>query len=416
MTPLLMMSLLGLALIIPAFLNDDTSEEEAQQPEPEQDPLAPEPEDETVASEPEAGPIVAGPEGEPVGPETPVEPEEVLLPATATLEEATNTVTVTTAPEETGTLYTVANRVDAFNGESNFLYETSVFLVPEGVDLEAAINAAIEESESTFYYDILSDIGARELGYWFFDPAAAEGETGAIQDFEYPEGIDREFLQIYSINFGDGGQITHVRDIDGEEGLADGIEELVTNTTIASIENNGGDFVTMPTDFDGTLTVLETTTNYFFEGQLIRTDVSVGYLTVDQGTDFGTAVLSLTEEVTQTPTDEGFDTVTDGTLTEEEFFFGVPGTSFLGSTGISIIEYDTDGNILFEQTNGGLGVTANVDIMRYEVQVAAVATPAASGGTLSWNTSSFAGVVTRFDDIVNLPSEAGVVVSSSTSF
>ena len=254
MTPI---ALVGIALLIPVFLDNDDDSDDAETPVEPTEPV------------------------EPIEPVEPVEPTKPLTPATATLDAATNTVTVTTDPEETGTIYTVVNCVDFFDGASNFVYETSVILVPEGVDL-------LEEVGPSFYYDIISDIGATELGFWSFAPSAAEGEEGAIQDFIYPEGVETEFLQIYSTNFGDGGQVAEVVEVESEDNLAEDIEELITNTTIASIEDNGGTVVTLPTDFEGELAVLETTTNYFFEDQLVRTDISVGFLAVDEGTDFGT--------------------------------------------------------------------------------------------------------------------------------
>ena len=118
--------------------------------------------------------------------------------------------------------------------------------------------------------------------------------------------------------------------------------------------------------------------------------------------------------MTQTPTSEGFETVTDGTLIEDEFYFGVSSTNHLGSNGVSIIECDVDGNIIYEETNGGLGVTANVDIVRLDVQVVSVTTRAAADNTLSWNTPFYAGVVNSFSNIENTAAEAGAVGSSST--
>jgi hypothetical protein len=107
--------------------------------------------------------------------------------------------------------------VDAISGDGlgNFAYETSILLVPEGVDLSDAIDTALLNGESAFYYDILRDLGVTELGFWAFDPEASEGDPDAIRDFVYPEGAETAFAQIYSTNFGDGGQIDAVIDVSG---------------------------------------------------------------------------------------------------------------------------------------------------------------------------------------------------------
>ena len=392
MTPIALIALVGIALLIPVFLDNDDESDDAETPVEPTEPV------------------------EPIEPVEPVEPTEPLPPATATLDAATNTVTVTTDPEETGTIYTVANRVDFFDGASNFVYETSVILVPEGIDFQEEAGPPFEDGDPIFYYDILSDIGATELGFWSFDPSAAEGEEGAIQDFIYPEGVETGFLQIYSTNFGDGGQVDEVVEVESEDNLADDIEELITSPTIALIEDNGGTVVTLPTDFDGELAVLETTTDYFFEDQLVRTDVALRYFTVAEGGDFATSVLSLADEVSQTPTSEGTHyVVSDGSLTETELFSSGPGIAPLTTTGVSIIEYGVDGNTILEETAGGLGVTANVDIMRFEAHIDSVAIPTAAGNAQNWNTAFNGGVVTSFGNIANTPAEDGAVDGSSIS-
>lgn len=333
------------------------------------------------------------------------EDEPTVLPATATLNAATNTVTVEADPEETGTILTVANRVDAVNGDgsSNFIYETSVILVPEGIDIETEFDALEEANGTTFYSDILTEIGATELGFWAFDPAADEGEEGAIPDFVYPDGADTEFVQIYSTNFGDGGQIDAVVDVAGEGNLTDGIEDYVSDFIITQVD--GGAVVTVPTDFSGELAILETTKDFFFEGQLVRTDVTVATLAVDAGTDFTASTIALADEVTQTPTDAGSNNViTDGSLTEEEFFLEVPGTEFQGSFGVSVTEFDTNGNLVSEQGIGDLGTSANADITRYAVRVTSAAIPASGENGIMWEAPSrFAGVVTSFGTIENVP-------------
>lgn len=392
MSILLLMSLLGLTLLIPTLTDGESNaQEDTVDPEDTVDA------EDTVDPE---DPIYAE---DTVDPEDTADAEEdaLLLPATATLNETTNVVTVTTDPEETGTLHIVANRVDFINGSgSNFVHETSVFLVPDGVDLADEVETVLESGDSAFYYSVLSDIGATELGYWAYDPSAADGSTDAIPDFEYPAGIDTEFLQIYSTNFGDGGQINVVVDVASEEALTDGIEDYISSTTIALLESNGGAIVTLPNNFEGELVVLETTTDYFFEGQLVRTDVTVGFATLDEATDFATSALTLADQATETATSEGADyAITDGSLTVNEFVNQVPGTATLGSFGVSTIEYDTDGNVASEQIAGGLGVTSNVDIVRFEVQAVGEAT---IGSSSLWYAPTHSGLVTSFGNAENI--------------
>jgi hypothetical protein len=383
MSALALMSLLGLALFLPVLMNSD-DDENAEPSEPV-DPVDP---------------------GDPIDPVDPVEPEEPILPASATLDEATNTVTVTTDPDETGTIYTVANRVDAVTGndEANFVYETSVILVPEGVDLSEAIDEVLENGDSAYYYDILEDIGARELGFWAFEPGAAEGAEGAIQNFVYPEGAMTAFAQIYSVNFGDGGQIDAVIDVAGQDDLTDDIGEFISNTSFALVEDNGGAIVTLPSLFEGDLVVLETTEDYFFEGRLVRTDVTMQFATLDDGVNFATAALTLADQSTQTTTAVGTDyAIPDGSLTGTEFFREVPGAPFIGfSYGVSSTEFNADGTVLSEVVTGGIGTTSNVDIVRYEVQVRGQATPSSNPDN-TWDIQSGAGIVTGFGDALNIP-------------
>jgi len=322
MSPLALLALLGLTLLVPLFTSDSEDDEAPI------DPIDPE---------------------EPVDPSDPMDP---LEPATATLDAASNTVTVTTDPDETGTLYTVASRVDAVNGdgETTFVYEAAVVLAPEGVDLVAEINAAIEGGGSTFYYD--------------------------------PAGSEPEFLQLYTTNFGDGGQIDTVVDVSDQAGLTEG-----------------------PSDFEGELAVFETTTDYFFDGQLVRTEVLMQFAALTPDTDFAAAALALAEgEVTQTPTPEGaVYAIGDGSLTAAEFLNDVPGADPLEfSYGVSTIEYDTDGSILSERITGGVGITANVDIQRYTVLAEGTALPTNAPDN-RWAPSADAAVITAFADAQNIP-------------
>jgi|TARA_B110000908_G_C10205093_1_gene427309 hypothetical protein len=397
MTPLVPLSLFGIALLIPVFSgtdddNDITVGDESSEPVDTVEPVDP--------SEP-LDPII----------ET---PEEPIVSATATLDDSTSIVTVTTNPEETGTIYTVANRVDFLNGESNFNYETAVILVPQGVDLGEEFEAGKLNGGSAFYNEFLLNLGATQLGSFTLDPAAAEGVEGALPNFIYPEGTNTEFLQIYSVNFGDGAQIETIVDVEGERNLTDSIDGYVTDFTTDLVEGNGGANITTPTEFDGSLAILETTIDYIFEGDLVRTDVSVAVLSVDVGTDFTTSAITLAEAVTQTPTDAGTNVVTDGTLTELELFTDVPGTEFQGSYGVSVVEYDTDGNVVGGRVDGGLGVSTDANIERFALRVTAAVTPG-NGGSEFWNTSSFSGVVTSFGNVENTPAGTGAV-ESSTSF
>lgn len=381
MTPIALLALLGIALLIPVF--SDTDDDNTL----DDDPPAP------------VDPVV----------ETPEEPEEPLAPATATLDAATNVVTVTTDPDETGTIYTVANRVDAVNGDgdSNFIYESSVLLVPEGVDLSAEIDTALETGDSVYYYNILSELGVTELGFWSFDPTAAEADEDAIPDFEYPAEATTEFAQIYSTNFGDGGQIDRVVDVDSEENLTEGLVNFGPDATLTLLENNSGAVFTLPTDFDGEVAVFETTTDYFFEDQLVRTDVAIRVAAVDAGTDFASSVLTLADQVTETATSEGaLYTINDGSLTQTEFVDQVPGVTDQGGDGLSITEYDTAGNVVTLRTSSGLGISSNVDIVRYEVRTTGAAMPLNNEDDL-WTPESDSIVVTSFGEIENIPADLG---------
>ena len=342
------------------------------------------------------------------------EEEPPLLSASATLNKATNSITVETDPNETGTIYTLANRINPgeFDGEPNYIYETSVVLVPEGVDL----SEAFESAKSNYYYDLLREIGATELGVWELDPTASEGEPGAMPDFVYPEGIDTSFAQIYSVNFGDGGQIELISDVDGEETLLDDIDDLITSTSYNLVEDNGGAVVTLPTAFEGTLGVFETTTDFFFNDQLVRTEVTIQFSLIAPGTDFTEGTLALAEDVTQTNSETGpVYTISDGSLTERELLTGADGVASSGfSYQVSATEYDSDGAIVFQETTGGVGVNANVEIERYAVEAVGIATPRSSESSL-WYGDVSGRLVSSFNPIDNVAAEEGAIEAGSLS-
>lgn len=70
------------------------------------------------------------------------------------------------------------------DGIGALVYEAAVFLLPEGVDLVAEYDAAVEYFGDTYYDALMSEIVATRLGCWEFDPTAAAGEYNAIPDFE----------------------------------------------------------------------------------------------------------------------------------------------------------------------------------------------------------------------------------------
>lgn len=108
----------------------------------------------------------------------------------------------------------------------------------------------------------------------------------------------------------------------------------------------------------------------------------------------------MADQATETATSEGADyAITDGSLTVNEFVNQVPGTATLGSFGVSTIEYDTDGNVASEQIAGGLGVTSNVDIVRFEVQAVGEAT---IGSSSLWYAPTHSGLVTSFGNAENI--------------
>lgn len=165
--------------------------------------------------------------------------------------------------------------------------------------------------------------------------------------------------------------------------------------------------VTLPSNFEGDLIVLETTEDYFFEGQLVRADVTMQFATAHEGVDFAAAALTLAGQTSQTETAVGTDyTITDGSLTEAEFFREVPGAPFLGfAYGVSSTVFNPDGTVLSETVTGGIGATSNADIIRYDVRVTGQAVPSTNPGEL-WNIDTGAGVVTSFGDALNVPVNA----------
>ena len=340
-----------------------------------------------------------------------------LVIAAATLDQTTNTVTVVTNPDETGTIYTVANRVDNVtgSGEPSYVFETSVILVPEGADLSAAF-AALDQSDSYFYYDFLARIGATELGSWALDPTAAEGEPNALPDFIYPEGAETSFAQIYTSNFGDGGQIERVVDVAAEDNLIDDIEDIITSTTLALVEDNGGAVITVPSDFEGRLAVFETTTDFFNNGQLVRTEVTMQFTNIAPDTDFVADTLPFAEDFTQTTSEDGpVYTISDGSLTENEFLFGVSGDSPVGfSYGASVVEYDATGAVASQETTGGVGINSNVEIERYIVEVVGTAVPSTDASSL-WTPQSGDRLVTSFNPAENVAAAEGPFEGVSVS-
>lgn len=413
MSALVLLSLLGITLFVPALSGNDDPESDVVEPEPvepepvDTEPDEPEPvEPETDDAEPE--------EPEPVEPET----EEPLTSATAILDESTNVVTVTTDPEETGTIYTVANRVDAVigSGSPNYVYETSVLLAPEGLDLSGAIEDELDPSKSVYYYDVLNRLGVTELAVFPLDLSAAPGAPGALPEFVYPEDAELGFAQIYSTNFGDGGQIDLISDVEGEENLLDDISDIITTTTYSQVEDNGGAVVTLPSDFDGTLGVFETTTDFFFNDQLVRTEVSIQFAKIDAGTDFTAGTLAQAQEVTQTEAETGpVYTISDGSLTERELLNGADGVSAGGfSYVVSATEYDSEGAIIYEETMGGVVVDANVEIERYAVETVGTASPLSNEDAL-WYVQTGGRLVTSFNPIENVAAEGGDFEAVSVS-
>lgn len=405
MSSLAIIALLGLSAFLPIFNNEDDDDELIVE-----DPAEP-----TSPTDP-VEPITAVDPSEPITPEvgTADEPEDALLSATANLDETTNVITITTDPEETGTLYTVANRVDLVdgNGETNSVYETSVLLIPEGVDFADEVDTRFERGEGAYYYTLLSDIGATELGYWKFDPTAAQGDADAIPDYEYPPEANIEFVQIYSTNYGDGGQIDGIIDVETEDALFDNIEDNAYNTTISLAEDNGGAIITLPTDFTGTLAIFETTEDYFFADQLVRTEVTMKFTTLAEGTDFAASALTLANQTTETTTSAGVEyRITDGSLTEDEFLNEVPGASAFGLVyGVSTIEYDIDGDVLSEQIHRGVGVTSNIDTVRYVVRTIGEAAPLENGAS-AWSSVSGTNIVTSFGDAESIATDDGAVAA-----
>ena len=357
MTPLILLSLLGLGVLLPAIGGDA---DEANDTDDLQDI-------EETSEE---------------------ENDLILEPATATLDETTNVVTVTTDPNETGTLYTVANRVDVFDGGGNVnpVYETSVLLVPEGVDLLGSIFPNGDEEEfSNFYYDVLSRIGATEVAFWSFDPAAAPGEEDALPDYEYPADANTAFVQIYTENYGDGGQISEIIEVADQDALLNNIETNISYYLTKFLDDNGGVNILITSSLDAQFAAFETTMDSYFEGQLVRTEVFMEYSLVNAGTDFAASALTLAGQVSETPTPEGAAyEILDGSLTAEEFFRLAPETTpFNSSYRVSTTEFDTDGSVLSEEVFNGVGVSSNADIVRYTVRIEAEATRLESGGFVS---------------------------------
>lgn len=399
MSALALMALLGVTLFAPVFLRDDDDE---PQTEPQTEPTDPTGPTDTVE------PNTPIPSVDPVDPPDPDGAADPLLPAAATFDAASNTVTVTTDPDETGTLYTIANRIDFPSGSGdNFRYEASVVLAPEGLDLADRIDSSIN-GDNRFLAEILRGSGATTLGAWPFDPTAAEGTQGTgnpIPDFEYPEGIDTEFLQLFSVNFGDGIQTEAIIERDSEDALDDDITAFVANASLQLVEDNGGAIVTLPTGFTGDLVVLETTTDYFFEGQLVRTDVNISFATQPQGVTFATSALTLADQVNEAPIDAGTQySITDGSLTEREVLRLVPDAPPLNfGYGVSSTEFDTSGAIISQLVFGGPGVSSDAGIIRFEVRATGEATPSSSPSEGSaWNITPLPALVTGFNDAPNI--------------
>ena len=389
MNPLFLLSLLGVALLVPLFDGDD-GETESEPQDNAQDPVEP--------VEPVEPPV------DPVAIPT-AEDEDTAIPATATLDEARNTVTVTTDPDETGTLHLIANRVDIVDsdGQSDFVYEASVWLFPEGFDLVEDL-ANTDPDDVGFFIPTLTDAGGTALGTWEYDPTAAAGSSEGLPDFEYPQDIAAEFVRIETVNFGDGGQIDGVADAVVEAGLAAPFDTAADDISFQLLEDRGGTLVTAPGDFEGSLIALETTTDYFFEDQLVRTEVFVELLTLNEGADFVQGVLSLADQTTQTTTQDGtLYEIADGSLTSTELLEGVPATEEGGGIGVSAIEYDEDGNITRTTETAGLGVSANVDVIRYEVSATGDAVPADRQETTDmWQTDMLERTITSFIEVDNI--------------
>ncbi|MCX7566963.1 hypothetical protein OS189_11485 [Sulfitobacter sp. F26169L] len=180
---------------------------------------------------------------EPVDPVEPLalaEPEAPVLPAAATLDEATNVVTITTDPEETGTIHIVASRTvdEESTYGSPYSYDASVLLVPEGVEMSETLEEAFDRGDNTYYSDFISELGIRELGHWAFDPAVADDEAGAIPDFVYSEGAEPEFTQIYASNYGDGDRLGEIIEVADEDSLTDFLEVDIIRPVVEGTAGN----------------------------------------------------------------------------------------------------------------------------------------------------------------------------------
>jgi hypothetical protein len=78
----------------------------------------------------------------------------------------TNVITITTGPEQTGTFYTAANRLDTVDGnhETNSAYETSISLVPERVNFVADVNTILERGDTAYAYSMRVIYLGRRIG------------------------------------------------------------------------------------------------------------------------------------------------------------------------------------------------------------------------------------------------------------
>lgn len=173
-----LLSLLGLGLAATALSGDDTDDIV------EEDEVVAEPEEET---EPELGAVVE-------------------------YDEETNTVTIEKGADEDGDVVVVTSRgqndgdLEGRTLLPNNSYDLTIYLVPEGVDLMAALNGDHDAEtvgnggDGTEADDIAASVGATQLGQWSFDIDYRGEDT--LPDLDIADGVDPVFGQMYGSFYG----------------------------------------------------------------------------------------------------------------------------------------------------------------------------------------------------------------------